>query len=68
MSQDRRRGERCGEALPEVGCSMSWAASFATGGRNGAREEWSRRRPESERVQGRKYLFVRAILEKIERA
>jgi hypothetical protein len=36
---------------------MSWAARFATGRRNGARDEWSRRRPGSERVQGRKYLL-----------
>jgi len=35
---------------------------------NGAREEWSGGKPNSERVEGRKHLFGRAALEEIERA
>jgi len=48
--------------------SRTWATSFAAAGRNGALEEWSGGKPDSERVEGRKYLFGCAVLEEIERA
>jgi len=60
-----RDAERC--SWKYVECSRTWAASFAAAGRNGAREEWSGFSPDSERVEGRKYLFGCAVLEEIER-
>ena len=39
-----------------VECSRTSAASFAAAGRNGAREEWSGGKPDSERVGGRSTL------------
>ncbi len=51
-----------------VECSRTWVASFAAAGGNGAREEWSGGKPDSERVEGRKYLFGCAVFEEIEGA
>ena len=61
-----RDAERCCWKYAER--SRTWAASFAAARRNGAREEWSGRKPDSGRVQGRNYLFGCAVLKKVKRA
>jgi len=70
--RERRRGEGCGEAFLEVRRVFENLGRELRGsreiGRNGAREEWSGGKPDSERVEGRKYLFGCAVLEEIERA
>ena len=53
MRQDRRHGEGCEKAFPEV-CngSENLAAIFAAARRNGAHEEWSDVKPNSEEREG----------------